>query len=112
MLQFIATNILMISLGVILYITVRTLPRIDDSQLPEKKGVLERWIASEMPEKIDAALNSFLAKFLRRLKVSLLKIDNSLGRHLRKIKIKGNGDEKTKTNIDFKEISGKNNRED
>ena len=106
MFQFIVTNILMLSLGTVLYIVVRTLPRIQDDGTTEKKGVLERWIASEIPEKIDRALNGFLFKFLRKTKVILLKADNSVSEQLKKIKPEGaNG--KTPA-IDFKEIMGQN----
>jgi hypothetical protein len=98
----------MISLGVILYIAVRTLPRIEESAPTEKKSVMERWIASEVPGKLDAALNGFLVKFLRKLKVFLLKVDNSLSLRLRKINPETDPLEKTKPNIDFSEISGKN----
>ena len=99
------------SVGVILYVAVRTLPRIEEPAPEEKKGLLERWIASEVPEKLDAVLNGFLVKFLRKLKVFLLKIDNSLSSHLRKIRPETNPIEKTKPNIDFSEISGKNKEE-
>jgi hypothetical protein len=110
MLQFIVTDILMISLGAILYLAVRTLPRVEENLPSEKKGVFERWIASEVPEKIDAAINSFLAKFLRKLKVLILKIDNYVSGHLQRIKtegVNGNGD-KTKSPIDFKDITEQN----
>ena len=60
-----------------------------------------------MPEKIDAAFNNFLLKFLRRTKVLILKLDNVLAKHLQKIK----PEEDKRPNIDFKEISGQN-RED
>lgn len=58
-----------------------------------------------MPEKIDAVLNGFLVKFLRRLKVLILRVDNALSRHLQKVKPEENG---KKPNIDFKEIAGQN----
>ena len=111
MAQFIFTNLLMLSLGVILYVEVRTLPRIEESAPVEKKSVLERWIASEIPEKIDSALKDFSVKFLRRFKVLLLKVDNSLSSHLRKIKPEADPAAKTKPTIDFSEISGKNKEE-
>lgn len=110
MLQFILTNILLLSIGVILYVTVRTLPRIEDNGTIEKKGILERWIASEMPEKIDAAMNGFLFKFLKRLKIFLLKADNSVSARLKKIQPKSVANDKPPT-IDFKEISSQNKEE-
>lgn len=109
MFQFIVTNILMVSLGVVLYVMVRTLPRIEEETAAENKSFLDRWVASEIPEKIDKALNSFLVKFLRKSKVLLLKIDNALGRHLQKIKPEGaNGKDQQKPAIDFQEITSKN----
>ncbi len=105
MLQFILTNVLMISLGAILYVVVRTLPRIEESGIEEKKGVFERWITSEVPEKIDVALNGFLFKFLRKFRVVLLKADNSVTGRLEKLKPENVANGKAPA-IDFKEISG------
>lgn len=102
MLQFVVTNIFMVSLGVILYVAVRTLPRLDEAAAPEKKGAWERWLASGVPEKVDKALNSFLAKFLRRLKVILLRADNAVTAQLKKVKPEANGAQRQ--NIDFRAI--------
>ena len=110
MLQFILTNTLLISVCIILYVSVRTLPRIDEGGAVQKKGILERWIASEIPEKIDVSLNSYLFKLLRRLKIVLLKADNAVGSHLRKIKHESITEEKAPS-IDFKEISSQNREE-
>ena len=110
--QFIFTDLLMLSLGVILYVLVRTLPRIEESVPVEKKSFLERWIASEIPEKIDAVMHGFLVKFLRKSKVFLLKVDNTLSSRLRKMNPEIDPLAKTKQNIDFSEISGKNREDD
>ncbi len=101
--EIIFTIILMICLGTVLYLTVQVLPRIEEVPT-EEKGFLERWAHSEMPEKIDAAFNNFLLKFLRRIKVLILKLDNTLAKHLQKIK----PEEDKRPNIDFKEMSGQN----
>lgn len=101
--EFIFTIILMVCLGTVLYLTVQALPRIEEVPLNEK-GFLERWATSEMPEKIDAAFNNFLLKFLRKLKVMVLKFDNSLSKHLQKVKPEAD----KRPAIDFKEISGQN----
>lgn len=111
MAQFIFTNVFMISLGAILYVAVRTLPRVEENGAEEKKGIMERWLASEVPDKIDKALNGFLVKFLRRAKVVLLKADNSVSGHLRRIQPGANGKAGQQAAIDFKEISGKNKEE-
>lgn len=115
MVQFILANIFMVSLGAVIYVVARTLPRLEPESGPEKKSVFERWLASEVPEKIDSALNGFLVKFLRKLKILLLKVDNSLSGHLQKIKPEAggatNGNGKAKPVIDFKEIVAEKNEE-
>jgi len=110
MLQFVFTDIFMLSLGAVLYLIVRALPRIAEEP-SEKKNFLDRLAHSDIPEKMDAALNSFLFKFLRKVKVIFLKFDNVLSKELRKIKSEENG---AKPAIDFKEITGqgKNKEED
>lgn len=105
MLSFIFTSILMVSLSTVLYLMARALPRVAEDLETDGKSILDRWGRSHMPEKIDAALNGFLLKFLRKLKVLVLKLDNALSRHLQKVKPEENG---KKPNIDFKEIAGKN----
>jgi hypothetical protein len=104
--ELIFTLVLMICLGTVLYLTVQALPRIEEVP-SEEKGFLERWAHSEVPEKIDAAFNNFLLKFLRKIKVLVLKLDNALAKHLQKIK----PEEDKRPNIDFKEISGQNKEE-
>ena len=103
---FVLSNILLVSVGVVLYVMARTLPRIEENGSEDKKGMLERWIASEIPEKFDAALNSFLFKFLRKTKVAVLKVDNSISNRLQKMKPE-NGVNRTPP-LDFREISGQN----
>ncbi len=106
MVEFIFSLILMICLGTVLYITVRALPRIEESSADaDTKSAFERWAHSELPEKIDAAFNNFVLKFLRRAKIILLRLDNSIAKGLRKVQPKEN---RANTNIDFKEISGQN----
>jgi hypothetical protein len=104
--EFIFTTILMICLGTMLYLTVQALPRIEEVS-GEGKGFFDRWATSEIPEKVDAAFNSFLLKFLRKIKVYIMKLDNSLGKHVQKIKPK----QEKEHAIDFKEISGQNKDE-
>ena len=114
MFQFILTNVFSISLGVLLYFVIRTLPRIEpDNGVPDTKGFFERLIVSKIPERVDGAVNSFLFKFLRKFKVVLLKVDNIVGRQIKKIKpeANGNGENSDKSAIDFAEITSKNKDE-
>lgn len=81
--MFFFTILLMLALGAMLYLMVRALPRVAEE--PQAKGsFLDRWAHSEIPEKIDAAFNGFLVKFLRRVKVFALKFDNAVSAGLRK----------------------------
>lgn len=107
MLQFFVTTIFMISLGTILYVLVRSLPRIDEEPSGvSERSALERWVASEIPERIDGVVNAFMGKFLRKLKIFLLKVDNSLTDRLQKIK-SPNGSQKPK--IDFADLGANSN---
>lgn len=81
--MFIFTILLMLSLGTVLYLMVRALPRVAEEP-GTKENFLDRWAKSEIPEKIDAAFNGFLVKFLRRVKVIALKFDNAVSAGLRK----------------------------
>jgi len=104
MLQFIITTILMISLGTIFYIVARSLPRIKEEEAePRKQTFLDRLIMSEIPHKVDTAINTFSGKLCRKLKVSLLKFDNCLSKQLKRLNAEGNGNGKPK--IDFSELS-------
>ena len=107
MLQFITTNILMVSLGVILYVVVRTLPRVDENA-PEQKSAFEKWLTSEVPEKIDKALNGFLVKFLKKTKIFLMKADNTVTAQLKKVKPEGIAAPKQNGSIDFRAIKEEN----
>jgi hypothetical protein len=100
----------MFSLSSVLYLMVRALPRVaEEGSSAERRGLLDRWAHSEIPERIDASFNSFLLKFLRRFKVIVLKLDNTISTHLRKI---NHEDQQKKSAIDFKEISGKSESEE
>jgi hypothetical protein len=82
----------MLSLGTVLYLVIRSLPRIEDDGVKEKRSIFEKWLLSEAPERADLFLSNLLAKWLRKLKIFLLKMDNLLSRHLKKIKPR-NGEE-------------------
>lgn len=109
MVQFILTTILMASLGTMLYLVARSLPRVEEVA-SDKKNFLDRLASSEIPEKIDAAFNGFLLKYLRKLKVVLLKVDNFITGKLKKLSSDDNlrhfGRLTSKPKIDLKDING------
>ncbi len=101
MLQFIFTMLVMFSAGTVLFLVTKTLPQLEEGTPTEKLGVFERFVVSEIPERLDRALEMFLLKFLRKLKVWILKVDNSITHHLKRLKPEAtNGVSK----VDFKEI--------
>lgn len=108
MFLFVLSDILMISVGAVLYLTVRALPRVAEEQV-DRQGLLDRWAHSELPEKIDATFEAFLVKLLRKLKVIILKLDNMLSRHLRKINSSGLND---KPAVGFSDIMEANDAEE
>ena len=105
MIEFIFVTILMFCLLAVLYLMVRALPRIEEvPAAAESRGLLDRWAHSEIPEKVDIAVNGFLFKFLRKVKVAVLRLDNGLGSHLQKMKAKEEEHER-KATINFKDIA-------
>ncbi len=76
----------MLSLGAILYIFARALPRIDenaDEKLLRPKQT--HWIVLYL-ERADVWLKSFFEKFLRRARVLILKLDNLIATRLNHFK--------------------------
>lgn len=100
MLEFILHLILMLALGTMFFLIARALPRVPEGEELRSRsgrlGVLERWVTSDMPERVDLFLSSFLAKWLRKTRIFVLKLDNILGNHLKKVSHKnGNGESLT-----------------
>jgi hypothetical protein len=101
MILFVSTDILLLAIGAILYLMVRALPRVAEEP-SDRQGVLDRWAHSELPEKLDAAFDTFLIKFLRKLKVFIMRLDNALSKYLRKINAADDG---TKVIVDFSDFA-------
>ncbi len=84
-----------------IYLIARAAPRVGDSEESFEKfscsSRLDRLIAKIPFDEIDATLSIFVEKFLRKLKLLLLKWDNLLSEHVKKIKkINGNDFQKEK----------------
>lgn len=112
MVQFIFTNLLMISLGTILYLVVRSLPRISEEEETKKPNILERWIISDIPYRLDLMVNAYAGKLFRKLKVYVMRLDNFLTERLKKMSGGENGGltGQVKPKIDLKDISGGNGK--
>ena len=80
---------------------IRTLPKIEAEEETSKRSALERWVTSGVPERMDVAINAFLAKTLRKAKVVVLKIDNFVTLQLKRV-VHENSSGRAKP--DFKEV--------
>lgn len=80
MVKLILNAAILLSLGVVLYVVVKALPRIEESDnnssLPE-----EHWAGAYI-EKIDVYVKSLAEKSLRRMRVWLLRFDNYVSKKL------------------------------
>ena len=79
--------ILFSSLGVILYLMARAMPRLDErKEVVHASGWFDRMLSRMPLAKVDAGVNSFLEKLLRKTRVIVLKVDNLLNQYLNQVK--------------------------
>lgn len=94
MYDFILQIIIIVSLAVLVYLVARVVPRISEMVVPtSQKNYLDELIKKIPLDKIDAFLNSLIAKVLRKAKIFVLKLDNLISGYLSKFKTKDNGKE-------------------
>lgn len=83
-----------LSLGAMIYLISRALPRINDVEVEIKTPLarFDSFLAKLPLEKLDAVFGSFLEKALRRIRVGVLRLDNWLNSKLNQVKAaNGNG---------------------
>ena len=87
MYNFILQTAIFTSLAALIYLAAATLPRLTDKP-EEAKPVrsLSGWLSFLPLEKMDNKLNALLERFLRRVKLVVMKLDNFLSRQLGKFK--------------------------
>lgn len=85
MYSFVLQSIVFTSLGVVVYMMARALPRVSDVEPRKGPRWVERLMNRVPTEKIDQGINSFLVKFLRKFKLVVLKLDNFIGHRLGKL---------------------------
>ena len=110
MYDFLLQIILFGSLGVILYLMARAVPRVTDAGEPtHDSGRFDRLLSRLPLREIDARLNGYLEKFLRRIKVFIMRFNNVVDSKLNKLRkmngrVEKTGDDLfTKVNDDKKE---------
>ncbi len=93
MYNFVLQIIVFSSLGLIIFLMARALPRVSDAAEPPRgPNFFDKLMAKLPMAKIDEGINSFLAKFLRKSKVVVMKIDNFINHRLGKLGRKSGGD--------------------
>lgn len=83
------------ALAVVLYILIQVLPRINDSEVEKVTSKLSFHGLIIRLERADEVAAGVFHKFLRRIRVVILKLDNVVSRKLNDIK-KENGGKETK----------------
>ncbi|HEY4475596.1 MAG TPA: hypothetical protein VJB92_02625 [Candidatus Paceibacterota bacterium] len=95
MYDFFLQSVVFISLGIVVYLMARALPRAREEVNQPVAGISQKVkdMVSRIPlSKLDASLNGTLSKFLRKLRVIVLKLDNFIHDRLNKLnKSSGNG---------------------
>jgi len=108
MYDFLLQTSLFLSLGVIIYLLARAVPRVDEAGATiHSRGFFDR-LLSRLPLKhIDERLTVLWEKFLRRAKVSILKLDNFINQKLGRLKkSEGSGAEKENRGNLFEKPNG------
>ncbi|MDD5060973.1 MAG: hypothetical protein PHN44_01660 [Candidatus Marinimicrobia bacterium] len=89
MYDFILQIFIMFSLGTVIFLVARALPRISETETANAPKSRTNWFSSFPFEKVDAAVNAFSEKTLRKIKLILMKTDNMVSRQLNKFKKDG-----------------------
>ncbi len=92
MIRFIIQTLIILSLGGMLYLMAKALPRVSDEESMDhmRHSRLMKYL-----EKLDELLKSFFEKLLRRSRVWIMKLDHVITRKLDRFK--KNGTKETKT---------------
>lgn len=93
MYNFILQIAIMLSLGMIIYLMARAVPRVGD-EISKPIVKFDHWFGPLRLEKLDVLLGNFLEKLLRKIKLFLMKLDNVTNNYLDKVKqtkLNGNG---------------------
>jgi len=78
------------SASLVVYMFVRALPRVADiHEPPTIYDYFDAWMAKFPLHQLDGRLNMLLFKFLKRVRVVVMKIDNHLIRHLERVRQNG-----------------------
>src|SRR3990167_4883104 len=103
MYSFVLQSAIFLSLGVMLYLFARAIPRVGERVVPSSSSQYLDKLVKRIPlEKIDNFLSGVTEKVLRKSKIVVLKIDNVVSKNLKKFKSTGNGKENKPDIFDLK----------
>jgi len=87
MYDFLLQTLIVLSLSIVIYLLARGIPRVSESGAAfPQTSAFDRFVSKLPLAEIDEALNSFLEKFLRKIKVMVMKIDNAINNWINKVK--------------------------
>lgn len=75
---------LFVGLAAVVYVFVKAAPRVGD--LPQEKKESFHWVKNLPLDKLDNSLSCFAEKWLRRIRVFIMKLDHSIVHRINKIK--------------------------
>ena len=105
MYDFLLQSSLFLSLGALIYLMARAVPRVDESgEARHPAGRFDRMLSKLPLREIDEKLDLVFEKILRRLKIIIMKSDNLINEYLGKVK-KSNGVNEKKPDL-FQELNG------
>jgi len=107
--DFLLQTIFFLSLGIIIYILARAVPRITETgKVIHAPGRFDKLLSRLPLKQIDEKVNVFFEKSLRKFKVSILKMDNFVDKSLTKVKNSNTNAELREKDKDlFKNINNK-----
>lgn len=86
MIKFILQIVLFSSLGLVIYMIARAIPRVpEEISTPKRSSWVDRLMSKIPMAAIDEKLNSSMAKFLRKFRVVVMKTDNFINDRLGKL---------------------------
>ncbi len=87
MYDFLLQTIFFTSIGLIIYLMARAVPRVTEvGDTAHAPGRFDRFLSRLPLHTIDERINIFFEKFLRRMKVVIMKSDNLVNKYLGKLK--------------------------
>ena len=90
MYNFVLQILVFSSLGLVIYLLAQAVPRVEETETPRGSGFFDKLMKKLPMAKIDKSLDSFFAKFLRKVRVVIMKLDNFINHRLGKLKKKEN----------------------